>query len=78
MEQNIGGFALKQGKRTYTYASTFDTSSPIHGHCVYKNVWTPTPGDELEGRREGDNDFDRYAVAVLRRGVVVGHYLNFR
>ena len=26
-----------------------------------------------ECRREGDNDFDRYAVAVLRRGVVVRH-----
>ena len=34
----------------------------------------------MYGRRrgEGDNDFDRYAVAVLRRGVVVGHYLDFR
>ena len=58
-----------------TCASTFDTTSCIraHGHHVYKNVWTPTLGDELECRREGDNDFDRYAVAVLRRGVVVGH-----
>ena len=26
-----------------------------------------------ECRREGDNDFDRYAVVALRRGVVVGH-----
>ena len=59
------------------YASTFDTSSCIRGHHVYKNVWTPTLGDELECRREGDNDFDRYAVAVLRKGVVVGHYLDF-
>ena len=38
-----------------------------------QNVWTPTLEDELECRREGTNDFDRYAVAVLRRGVVVGH-----
>ena len=38
--------------------------------------WTPTLGNELECRREGDNDFDRYAIAVLRRGVVVGHYLD--
>ena len=58
---------------TCTCASTFDTTSCIRGHHVYKNVWTPTLGDELECRREGDNDFDRYAVAVLRRGVVVGH-----
>ena len=33
---------------------------------------TATLGDELESRR-GDNDFDRYAVAVLRKGVVVVH-----
>ena len=58
---------------TCTCASTFDSTSCIRGHHVYKNVWTPTLGDELECRREGDNDFDRYAVAVLRRGVVVGH-----
>ena len=54
-------------------ASTFDTTNCIRGHHVYKNVWTLTLGDELECRREGDNEFDRYAVAVLRRGVVVGH-----
>ena len=48
---------------------TADTTS---GHHVYKSVWTPTLGEELECRREGDNDFDQYAVAVLRRGVV-GH-----
>ena len=57
---------------TCTCASTFDTTSCIRGHHVYKNVWTPTLGDKLECRK-GDNDFDRYAVAVLRRGVVVGH-----
>ena len=60
----------------YTYASTFDMSSFICGHHVYKNVWMPTLGDELDCRREGDTDFDQYAVAVLRRGVVVGHYLR--
>ena len=43
-------------------------------------IWMPTLGDELDCRREGDTDFDQYAVAVLRRGVVVGHYmyLNLR
>ena len=46
---------------TYTYPSTFDTPICIRGH------------HELECRRKGDNDFDRYAVAVLRRSVVVGH-----
>lgn len=54
-------------------ASTFLTTSCIRGHHVYKSVWTPTLGEELECRREGDNNFDGYAVAVLRRGVVVGH-----
>ena len=62
---------------TCTCASTFDTTSCIHGHHVYKNVWTPTLRDELECRREGDNDFHRYAVAVLKRGVVVWHLPRF-
>ena len=57
----------------YTCASTFDTTSCTNGHHVYKSVWTLTLGDELECRKERDNDFDQYAVAVLRRGVVVGH-----
>ena len=48
-----------------------DMTSCIRGHHVYKNVWTPTLRDELECRKERDNDFDRYAVAVLRRSVVV-------
>ena len=39
---------------------------------TFNNVWMPTLGEELECRK-GDNNFDRYAVAVLRRGVVVGH-----
>ena len=49
------------------------TTSCIRGHHVYKNVWTPTLEDELECRREGDNDFDQYPVSMLRKGVVVGH-----
>ena len=57
---------------TCTCATIFDTTSCMRGHHVYKNVWTPALGNELECRR-GDNDFDRYAVAVLRRGVVVAH-----
>ena len=63
---------------TYMYASTFDTSSCICGHHVYKNVWMPTLGDELECKKEGDNDFDQYAVVVLRKGLLLGIYLNFR
>ena len=53
-------------------ASIFFTTSCIRGHHVYKSAWTPTLGEELECRR-GDNNFERYAVAVIRRGVVVKH-----
>ena len=35
---------------TCTYANTFDTTSCICGHHVYKNVWTPTLA-RLECRR---------------------------
>ena len=58
-------------EHVYVYALSICTTSCIRSH--YKNVSTPRLGDELECRREADNHFDRYAVAVLKQGVVVGH-----
>ncbi len=54
-----------------------DTSDLVHtldsvvrGHHVYKRIWTPTVGEQLQLRPEED---DPRAVAVLKHGVIVGH-----
>ena len=47
--------------------------SCVRGHHVFKRTWTPSVGEELSCKRESGNNKDPYAVAVMRRGTVVGH-----
>ena len=51
----------------------FERESCIRGFHVYKTIWEPALGEELQCLREHGNARDRYAVAVKRRDVVVGH-----
>ena len=63
---------------TYTYASTFDMYEPaVYVAIISTRMYGRRHKRELESRREVDNDFDRYAVPVLRRGIVVGHLPQF-
>ncbi len=57
-----------------------DTSDLVHildsvvcGHHVYKRIWTPTVGEQLQLWPKEDNESDPRAVAVLKHGVIVGH-----
>ena len=45
----------------------------IRGYHVYKETWRAAIGEELECDQEPGNSCDRYAVAVKRNGVVIGH-----
>ena len=45
----------------------------IRGNHLYKETWRAAIGEELECDRELGNSCDRYAVAVKRSGVVIGH-----
>ena len=47
--------------------------SCIRGYHVFKNVWTPTVGEQLTCQREIGNNKDRYAVVILRNRTTVGH-----
>ena len=51
----------------------FVIDSMVRGYHVYQDVWTPAVGECLQCVREEDNAEDRYAVAVIRDGVTVGH-----
>ena len=44
---------------------------------MYKAVWEASIRQILPCRREGGNIHDPYAVAVVERGVVVGHCVPF-
>ena len=46
----------------------------IHGHHIYKTIWTPTIGEVLQVSKEPTNANERRAVAVLTSvETVVGH-----
>ena len=47
----------------------------VHGHHVYRTIWTPTIGEVQPVKRELTNDCDHFAVdlAVLKDSEVVGH-----
>ena len=47
--------------------------SCIRGHHVYRARWTPVLGEQLQCHREIDNNRDRYAVAVRKDTLTVGH-----
>ena len=48
--------------------------SVIHGHHVFKVVWTPRVGEILRIGKEAGNTHDRRAVAVLKADrTIVGH-----
>ena len=40
---------------------------------IYKETWAPEEGEMLQCSRETDNVDDRYAVAMMKHGYVVGH-----
>ena len=52
---------------------TLKVDSCIQGYHVFKSIWNPTTGEELNCVRERTNTEDPYAVAVIRRSAVVGH-----
>ena len=47
--------------------------SCIRGFHIYKDVWEPIVGEELECKIEDNNEHDRHAVAVMKEDRVVGH-----
>ena len=54
-------------------SDSFTSESYIRGHHVYHTTWTPIVGEVLPVKRELTNAYDRFAVAVLKDGEVVGH-----
>ena len=55
--------------------SVWNLESYVHGHHVYKDVWTPTIGETLLCKMEPNIIKDNYAVCVQKDGVIVGHLM---
>ena len=47
-------------------ARSLRIESSVWGHHIYKEVWTPSIGEELQTAQEPENGHDPYAVAVLK------------
>ena len=45
----------------------------IRGYHIYKEIWTAAIGEVLPCEREPTNPEDRYAVAVKKDDIIVGH-----
>ena len=46
--------------------------SVIRGHHIYKDIWTPFIGEQLDLQRELNNAYDRYAVTIIKKDEIVG------
>ena len=45
----------------------------VRGYHAYKDIWTAIVRKEFQCRREGRNQFDAFAVTVMRGGTVIGY-----
>ncbi len=69
----VAEMAASQGADTIPRVHRFCLESVVHGHHVYKRVWTPVVGEQLPVGVEEDNGNDPRAVAMCNSGIVVGH-----
>ena len=51
-----------------------EAASCVPGYHIYHDIWTAAIGEELDCVRESGSMRDRYAGAVKRAGVTVGHF----
>ena len=50
-----------------------ERSSSVRGYHVYRTIWDAASGEDLVCERESSNEHDRYAVAIKKDGVIIGH-----
>ena len=53
--------------------TTLDLETFIKGHLVYKDIWTPKQGEQLDVLMEPDNRMDKFEVYVKINEKIVGH-----
>ena len=53
-----------QDKLPIVLITILDLETFIKGHYVYKDIWTPKQGEQLDVLMEPDNRIDKFAVCV--------------
>ena len=56
-----------------TSEEEYEITCCVRGYHIYRQVWGASIGETLVCEREQANDKDRYAVAVIKAGRIVGH-----
>ena len=51
----------------------FQKETCVQGYHVYESIWVAAIGEEIQCQQELSNTVDRYTVAIIRDGAVVGH-----
>ena len=50
-----------------------DRETFIKGHHLYRDIWTPKQGEQLDVLMEADNQMDKFEVCVKSNEKIVGH-----
>ena len=53
--------------------TTLGLETFIKGHHMYKDIWTPKQGKQLDVLMKPDNQMDKFAVCVKINETIVGH-----
>ena len=77
----IGIFAFKmtteiicfQDELSVAFIATLDLETVIKEHHVYKDIWTPKQGEQLDVLMETDNWMNKFAVCVKINEKIVEH-----
>ena len=62
--------------KQFTVCYKTEVTSIVRGHHVYKKVWDATIGEMLEAAsddREEAKEYEKYAVGLYKRDLLVGH-----
>ena len=51
----------------------YEKANVVKGPHVYKSIWTPVIGQELQVKPEYDNEHDKHAISVIMGDRTVGH-----
>ena len=54
-------------------SDSYEKTSMIRGHHIYKSVWTPIIEEQLVLEAQDDNEYSKYAIGVMKNGCVVKH-----